>query len=1165
MKKILMIYLFLVLTHTSDAAVVIDQSDTRIFFGDQVAYFEDKNNLTFSEILKEESGWQTSSLNSMNFGYTKSVYWIRFDLENKVGSVLFLTFNTIIIDAIKLYIPNKNGIYTEKTGGNVYPFAHRDIYDKDIFFIIPQFNGMRTIYACFESSYVMSVTPEIMTGNKRVERATKAYFPPVFSHGIFFALLIYHLLVFISSKEKPYLLLALLVAGFQLYDLAHDGLGYMFIWPESVYFERLAVPFSIGLIGISSGGFIQLSIETKKYFKTIYKVLNICIFFGFVLCFSALTFARAFNMDFTLIYATTNSLLTLSVLFYMGCIQKNRSAFFIFIAYFFFEVSNIIAIASSSPGLIRPFPFLNDTLLILTIGKYTRVLFLLIFSFVLSDKMRMMKRNLEVSEMTYRSVFNGTSEALCLLDTDRFAITDANLAMLETFKAGGNELIGKTIDYLSAVEDGFSKEKAALLYKDILNDKPVRIEWLCKKKTGEKFWADVVVNNVLIDAVKMLMIVIRDISDKKASEEELRKTQERYRDIVEGTDNLVTEVDREGRFSFVNEAARNVFGIEPADCIGKPAFDFVHPEDKDRTLRQFNAWITEKKDSVTFENRQVDISGEARDMLWTIKFYFDGKGEISSIKSIARDITDRKKAVRELRRSEATLASIFQESPIGIFHYTREGVITECNKKFVEIIGSSREELVGFEMLKQLRDKNMIAAVTQSIKTGLSVFQGWYTSVTGKKTTYLHIQYKAIRDKQDRILGGLAIVEDITQRKRAEEELHRYQEHLEELVSERTTALEEEKVKAEAANKTKSDFIANISHEIRTPLNSVIGFSELLSALVTDKTQKSYIAAINSAGRNLMLLINDILDLSKIEAGKLDIHYSIVDLKALLKDIQQIFALEASRKGIAFISHVADDLPPGLLLDEIRLRQVLLNIVGNAVKFTETGYIRLTAELRPTGIHPLVDICILIEDTGIGISEKEIETIFDSFRQPTNQDSTRYGGTGLGLSISRRLIEMMNGRIQVESAAGKGSTFKITIKNVTVKSLEGDMSAKTSHHEDMHFEQSRVQLPDDFKADFAAPLSLTAWDGLPRLIDIFESDFLKQWESFKSRQPINDVKAFAERIMELGDNYDIRFLRDYGERLIFYVDNFEVEGIRSMLHQFPGILLQLKSKMEDNP
>jgi signal transduction histidine kinase len=388
-------------------------------------------------------------------------------------------------------------------------------------------------------------------------------------------------------------------------------------------------------------------------------------------------------------------------------------------------------------------------------------------------------------------------------------------------------------------------------------------------------------------------------------------------------------------------------------------------------------------------------------------------------------------------------------------------------------------------------------------------------------------------------------------------------------VSARERALTDARRDAEAAARAKSAFLANMSHEIRTPLNAVTGFSELLSSLVRDEKQQSYLSAIKSAGKNLLMLINDILDLSKIEAGKLDIHPSRVDLKTILAEIRHIFALQASRKDIQFIIHIEESLPPALQLDEIRLRQILLNIVGNAIKFTETGRIELIVQtVVGNPDKNLLELHISIKDTGIGIPQDELDFIFDTFRQRTGQNNARYGGTGLGLAICKKLVEMMNGRIIVDSVEGKGSTFTIILHDVCACPDEMNVTEKNSSHENIRFEMSRVLVVDSDdasvyeKPQVSTLLSPEARSALPGLIERLESDVMEQWQALQKRQPLEQVKTFGETLRTLGMKHHLALLSDYGERLINDVENFDILDMRLTIPHFKKIINILKSACE---
>ncbi len=270
-----------------------------------------------------------------------------------------------------------------------------------------------------------------------------------------------------------------------------------------------------------------------------------------------------------------------------------------------------------------------------------------------------------------------------------------------------------------------------------------------------------------------------------------------------------------------------------------------------------------------------------------------------------------------------------------------------------------------------------------------------------------------------------------------------------------------EKEKAQAANKAKSEFLANMSHEIRTPMNSILGFSEVMLNTTQDARSKDFLKTILDSGKALLSLINDILDLSKIEAGRMEISPEAADLRLILKEIMQLFEQKAREKQLDMEAHVDARFPETIIIDEIRLRQVLLNLVGNAVKFTHEGKVSIRVELINNN-EDSIDFSISIQDTGIGISEQYIHSVFDSFSQQSGQDYRKYGGTGLGLAISKRLTELMNGRISAESIQGKGSTFKVEFNDVRVgfESLAEDKNYIWAD-EQVSFMGSRLLIVDD--------------------------------------------------------------------------------------------------------
>ncbi len=292
---------------------------------------------------------------------------------------------------------------------------------------------------------------------------------------------------------------------------------------------------------------------------------------------------------------------------------------------------------------------------------------------------------------------------------------------------------------------------------------------------------------------------------------------------------------------------------------------------------------------------------------------------------------------------------------------------------------------------------------------------------------------------------------------------HLHLHKLKKAVEEQNIHLQKAKIAAEAANRAKSEFLANMSHEIRTPMNTVLGFTDLLSALITDETQKTYLESIKVGGRSLLTLIDDILDLSKIEAGKMEIQQESVNLKDVFNEIRAIFSMEISRKKLVFIARVSEKILENLISDEARLRQILLNLIGNAIKFTEKGEIKLSAETRSRD-DGKSDLLIVVEDTGIGIPPESQKKIFEAFKQQDSQNTKKYGGTGLGLTITKRLVEMMNGKISVRSELNKGSCFEIIFYDVSVaQAADGKSESydKLFDPENIVFEEATLLSADD--------------------------------------------------------------------------------------------------------
>jgi two-component system sensor histidine kinase EvgS len=377
-------------------------------------------------------------------------------------------------------------------------------------------------------------------------------------------------------------------------------------------------------------------------------------------------------------------------------------------------------------------------------------------------------------------------------------------------------------------------------------------------------------------------------------------------------------------------------------------------------------------------------------------------------------IIERKTVEEDLKK----LSMAIEQNHASVVITDINGIIEYTNPKFTEVSGFSSEEAYGKKpgVLKSgLHNIDFYNQMWDTIKSG----EIWQGEICNKKKNgqlyWEQMNISPIKNLKGEITHFVAVKDDITEKRQQAEEL----KHAKEL--------------AESANRSKSEFLANMSHEIRTPMNAVLGFSELLSTKIVDEQQRNYLESIKSSGKTLLTLINDVLDLSKVDAGQMILHNELIDPFLLFKDIEYLFSLKAKEKEIDFKIKTDLSLPIAIEIDEVRLRQIMINLIGNALKFTEKGFVTVTVQCkdrRSIENNDFIDIEIIVEDSGIGINKNFQEIIFMPFTQQDGQSTKKYGGTGLGLTITKRFVELLNGTILLESEPGKGSRFILLFKNV---------------------------------------------------------------------------------------------------------------------------------------
>lgn len=333
---------------------------------------------------------------------------------------------------------------------------------------------------------------------------------------------------------------------------------------------------------------------------------------------------------------------------------------------------------------------------------------------------------------------------------------------------------------------------------------------------------------------------------------------------------------------------------------------------------------------------------------------------------------------------------------------------------------------------------------------------------------------------------------------------------------------------SEEANQLKSQFLANLSHEIRTPLNAVLGFAECLEEELSEPQQRSYLQGIRSGGKSLLALLNDLLDLSKIEAGQMYLDLQPTDIRLVAQEIGQIFSLPLQQKGLQWQLEIAPEVPALLLLDELRIKQILLNLVGNAVKFTEQGEIRL--RLGFTEDPPR--LILSVTDTGIGIPKEAQELIFEPFRQQDGQSTRKYGGTGLGLAICRRLTTLMNGQIQVQSTPGKGSCFSVQVQTAVLDT------------------KNRAVLSSEAKSSSPLdPPTLFTLD--PALRMLLQEKLEPLCQELQRKRNLSRMRTLARLCQKMGHEHALPDLTAQGEALEQALQHFDIPQIQNLLEKLP--------------
>jgi two-component system sensor histidine kinase/response regulator len=504
---------------------------------------------------------------------------------------------------------------------------------------------------------------------------------------------------------------------------------------------------------------------------------------------------------------------------------------------------------------------------------------------------------------------------------------------------------------------------------------------------------------------------------------DLRESEERYRTAIEASNDGVAIVQGSMHI-YVNRKFLDIFGYENEEDLSTEIYGHIHPDDRDRVLdlnqrRQRGEVVPERYEfkGLRKDGATVCIEVSAAEI--------NLKGEAVTL-AYLRDITARKKAEEALLQSKQEVDTILQSLQAGVIIVDDEShTIIEANPAACRMIGAPRDRVVGKECHLFISLVQKGACPITDKRQGMDSAERMLISASGREIPILKTVTPVVLGDRRCLLESFV---DITGQKQAEASLRSTMAELETANSRLEEAIERANdlaSQAEAANRAKSEFLATMSHEIRTPMNGIIGMTELLMDTDLTPEQRQYAGIVNSSGESLLSLINDILDFSKIEARKLDLEVLDFDLGVTLEDAVDVLAVKAQEKGLELTCLVDPRVPTLLRGDPGRLRQIVLNLANNALKFTHQGEVGIRVSLDREGENG-VTLRFEVEDTGIGIPEEKRHLLFSPFTQVDGSHTRKYGGTGLGLAIAKQLAELMGGAIGVESEEGKGSTFWFT-------------------------------------------------------------------------------------------------------------------------------------------
>jgi len=613
----------------------------------------------------------------------------------------------------------------------------------------------------------------------------------------------------------------------------------------------------------------------------------------------------------------------------------------------------------------------------------------------------------------------------------------SNPAFQELFGYSTLDMQGRSIDEL--ISPGELHTQASEITKQVLSGTVVHQAVIRKHKCGLPVEVDLYGVPFVVDGVlRGQFVLYQDISERLKAQRALRQSEEMFRTLTSAAPVGIFRTDADGQVLYRNEKWLAMTGLSAEESLGNRWKQILHPDDSEWVLARWKEACScgeEFRESYRYTNRNgetVWVDTVARPAL--------GKGNnFGGYVGVVQDVTERVKRDAELRRSEERFRTLSAVAPVGIVLMDEEGKFTYVNGQYLRMTGLTEEEALAnawrtvihpddFERLERTRNESIAHKLDYTMSYRYMRRDGsvvWAQSIA-----------RGFQQKDGGRQGYVVVIQDVTERHLAEQRLRNAKDA------------------AEAANRAKSEFLANMSHEIRTPMNGILGMTELALDTELQPEQREYLGMVRSSAEALLAIINDILDFSKIEAGKMELEETTFSLEDCIEEAFGPLGIRALKKGLDLTWTTEGRIPGALKGDPTRLRQVLINLVGNAIKFTKQGEVSVTASRAPSE-GSRAAIHFVVSDTGIGIAPEKHQQIFDAFSQADSSTTREFGGTGLGLSISARLVHLMGGRIELQSIPGRGSKFSFTVN------FEVANEAPPSYHQVADLKDKAVLVVDD--------------------------------------------------------------------------------------------------------